>query len=102
MTKKFKKLIKLPPLNDTGSSITDATITNAFSSSTDAATTLTPNLRALRLAMTASDLLLSMGVPANNVVSKSLDITEAFCDRPVYINISSNLVTLSQPRGIRD
>jgi hypothetical protein len=30
--------------------------------------TLTPNLRALRLALTTSDILLSMGISANNVV----------------------------------
>ncbi len=62
--------------------------------------TLTPNLRALRLAMTASDLLLSMGVPANAVVSKALDITETYCERPVHMDISSNLIMLSQLRGI--
>lgn len=62
--------------------------------------TLTPNLRALRLAMTASDVLLSMGVPANSVVSKAHDITDAYCDQPVYINISFDLITLSQVRGI--
>lgn len=64
--------------------------------------TLTPNLRALRLAMTASDLLLSMGIPANSVVSRALDITEAYCDQPVNITISYNLLTLSQIRGIED
>lgn len=62
--------------------------------------TLTPNLRALRLAVTASDWLLSMGVPANSVVSKALDITEAYCDHPVYVNISFDLITLSQVRGV--
>lgn len=67
-----------------------------------AAETLTPNLRALRLAMTASDLLLSMGVSANSVVSRALDITEAFCDMPVTVTISYNLLTVSQVRGIED
>lgn len=62
--------------------------------------TLTPNMRALRLAMTASDLLLSMGVPASRVVSRTLDITETYCDRPVHVDVSSNLITLSQLRGI--
>lgn len=61
--------------------------------------TLTPNMRALRLAMTTSDVLLAMGVPANNVVSKALDITETYCKRPVHIDISSNLLMLSQLRG---
>lgn len=102
MTKKIKKIMKLPQWDKTKVNAPDASIASAFSSSQDASTTLTPNLRALRLAMTASDQLLSMGVPANNVVSKTLDITEAYCDRPVYINISSNLITLSQPRGVKD
>lgn len=61
--------------------------------------TLTPNMRALRLAMTVSDILLAMGVPANNVVSKALDITETYCKRPVHIDVSSNLLMLSQLRG---
>lgn len=61
--------------------------------------TLTPNLRALRLAMTVSDQLLSMGVPANSVVSKALDITDTYCQRPVHIDVSSNLLMLSQLRG---
>ncbi|HEU0266738.1 MAG TPA: threonine/serine exporter family protein [Candidatus Saccharimonadaceae bacterium] len=61
--------------------------------------TLTPNMRALRLTMTASDLLLSMGVPANSVVGKALDITETYCKRPVHIDINANLLMLSQLRG---
>jgi len=61
---------------------------------------LTPNLRALRLAMTASDVLLSMGVSANSVVSKALDITETYCQRPVHIDINANVLMLSQLRGI--
>lgn len=64
--------------------------------------TLTPNLRALRLAMTASDLLLSMGVPANSVVSRTLDITEAYCDRPASVTITYNLLYISQIRGLED
>lgn len=63
---------------------------------------LTPNLRALRLAMTASDLLLSMGVAANSVVSRALDITEAYCDQPVNITISYNLLYISQIRGLEN
>lgn len=61
---------------------------------------LTPNMRALRLAMTMADQLLSMGVSANSVVSKVLDVTEMYCKRPVHIDISSNVVMLSQLRGI--
>ncbi|HET8709468.1 MAG TPA: threonine/serine exporter family protein, partial [Candidatus Saccharimonadales bacterium] len=63
---------------------------------------LTPNMRALRLAMTASDLLLSMGIPASSVVTKALDITETYCKRPVHIDISYNLIMLSQIRGIEN
>lgn len=62
--------------------------------------TLTPNMRALRLAMTVGDLMLSMGVPASRVVSRSLDITEAYCKRPVHIDVSANTIMLSQLRGI--
>lgn len=64
--------------------------------------TLTPNLRALRLAMTASDLLLSMGIPANNVVARALDITEAYCDQPVNVTINYNHLYISQIRGLED
>ncbi len=60
---------------------------------------LSSNLRALRLALTISDLLLSMGVPANSVVSKALDVTEKFCSRPVHIDAVSNLIMVSQLRG---
>tara|TARA_B100001245_G_scaffold230144_1_gene209244 strand:+ start:1363 stop:2862 length:1500 start_codon:yes stop_codon:yes gene_type:complete len=62
--------------------------------------TLTPNMRALRLAMTIGDMMLSMGVPAGRVVSRSLDITETYCKRPVHIDVSSNIIMLSQLRGI--
>jgi uncharacterized membrane protein YjjP (DUF1212 family) len=62
--------------------------------------TLTPNLRALRLALTTSDVLLSMGISANSVVSKALDITETYCERPVHVDVSANLLMLSQLRGI--
>lgn len=61
---------------------------------------LTPNLRALRLTITISDMLLSMGMSSSNVVSKALDITETYCNRPVHIDVSSSLLMLSQLRGI--
>lgn len=61
---------------------------------------LTPNLRALRFTLTVSDQLLSMGVPASSVVSRSLDITETYCSQPVHVDISSNLIMLSQLRGM--
>lgn len=63
---------------------------------------LTPNLRALRLAMTASDLLLSMGASANSTVSRALDITDAYCDQPVNISITYNQLYISQIRGLED
>lgn len=62
--------------------------------------TLTPNMRALRLTMSASELLLSMGVSANSVVSRALDITETYCKSPVHIDISYNMIFLSQLRGV--
>lgn len=62
--------------------------------------TLTPNLRALRLTMTMSDVLLSMGVAANSVVSKALDVTETYCEKPVHIDVNSNVLLVSQLRGI--
>lgn len=61
---------------------------------------LTPNMRALRLATTMADQLLSMGVSANSVVSKVLDVTDTYCERPVHIDISANVVMVSQLRGI--
>ncbi|MBM3210476.1 threonine/serine exporter family protein [Candidatus Saccharibacteria bacterium] len=61
---------------------------------------LTPNLRAIRFAMTTSELLLAMGVSANSVVAMALDITETYCTRRVHVDISSNLIMFSQLRGI--
>lgn len=62
--------------------------------------TLTPNMRALRLAMNIADLMLSMGVSANSAVSRALDVTETYCARPVHIDITSTLIFLSQIRSI--
>lgn len=61
---------------------------------------LTPNMRALRLAMRVADIMLSMGVAANSVVSRALDITESYCEKPVHIDITSNIIFLSQIRGV--
>lgn len=61
---------------------------------------LTPNMRALRMATTMADQLLSMGVSANSVVAKVLDVTDTYCERPVHIDISANVVMVSQLRGI--
>lgn len=66
----------------------------------EAGTEVTPNLRALRLAMAVSDLLSSMGVSANNVVSHALDITETYCERPANVTITYNLLCISQVRSV--
>ncbi|MEO6761741.1 MAG: threonine/serine exporter family protein [Candidatus Saccharimonadales bacterium] len=61
--------------------------------------TITPNMRALRLAMTVADYLLSMGVPVSDVVGTALDITGRYCKRKVSIDISSTVMMFSQYRG---
>lgn len=63
-------------------------------------TTLTPNLRALRLSADVAEVLLTMGVSSNSVVSTTLHITETYCSRPAHIDIISNLVMISQLRGV--
>lgn len=57
-------------------------------------------MRALRLVMTMAEQLLSMGVPASDVVHMSLGITNTYCKRRVHIDVSSTLITISQDRGI--
>ncbi|MEO7904985.1 MAG: threonine/serine exporter family protein, partial [Candidatus Saccharimonadales bacterium] len=81
---------------------TDEMMSAGFASFDKIDETLTPNLRALRLAMTACDILLTMGVSANSVVSKALDITETYCKRAVHIDINANLIMVSQLRGIEN
>lgn len=61
---------------------------------------LTPNMRALRLTMTFCEQLLSMGVPAGDVVHMALGITETYCARPVHSDISYTMITISQDRGV--
>ena len=61
---------------------------------------LTPNMRALRLAMTIAEQLLSMGVVARDVVRMSQGITRTYCRRPVHVDVSYTLVTISQDRGV--
>lgn len=51
--------------------------------------------------MSASDILLSMGVAANSVASRALDITDTYCEQPVHISITMDLITVSQVRGIK-
>lgn len=62
--------------------------------------TLNPNLRALRFTMRTCEIMLSMGVSANSVVSRALDITETYCKNPVHIDITYNIIFLSQFRGV--
>ena len=47
---------------------------------------LTPNMRALRLAMKVAEQLLSMGVVARDVVRMSRGITNTYCQKPVHID----------------
>lgn len=61
---------------------------------------LTPNMRALRLVMTLADYLLSMGMPASSVVNLMLGVTDAYCTRPVHIDIDYTQVVISQDRGV--
>lgn len=61
---------------------------------------LTPNMRALRLTMRIADQLFSMGLGASDVVHNALAITNTYCSRPVHIDISYTLLTISQDRGI--
>ena len=78
----------------------DPDVTQAYPQFEKFGENLTPNLRALRFTMTAADILTSMGVSANSVVAMALDVTDTYCARPVHIDISSNLLMLSQLRGV--
>ncbi|MGH7217892.1 MAG: threonine/serine ThrE exporter family protein [Candidatus Microsaccharimonas sp.] len=61
--------------------------------------TITPNMRALRLAMTVADYLLSMNIPASDVTDISLTITDRYCERKVSIEIIATVLMVSQYRG---
>lgn len=60
---------------------------------------LTPNMRALRLAISLADQLASMGVAVSDVVHMCLGVTNTYCKRKVHIDVSSTLITVSQDRG---
>lgn len=60
---------------------------------------LSPNVRALRLAVMATDVLLGSGVPVSDVVNAGLDITDRYCKRRVQFDISSTTIMASQDRG---
>lgn len=94
MPSKFKHMFRLRHRGDL------APDSDLHASLQKAGEALTPNLRALRLAMTISDQLLSMNVSASSVVSRALDVTETYCDQPVHIDIVSNMIMLSQLRGL--
>lgn len=76
----------------------DAYATSGVTEPNKSSKKLTPNLRALRLAMTVADQLLSMDIAANSVTSQALDITDVYCDGAVHIDIISNLIMVSQVR----
>ncbi len=61
--------------------------------------TITPNMRALRLAMTVADYLIAMGVAASDVTDSCLNITDRYCKRKVSIEIIATVLMFSQDRG---
>ncbi len=61
---------------------------------------LTDNMRALRLATTLADQLLSRGMAASDVVHLALGVTTTYCSRKVHIDISHTILTVSQDRGV--
>lgn len=61
--------------------------------------TLSPNMRALRMAMSTAEVLLSAGVSVSDTVSMALDITDRYCKRKVQFDISSTIIMASQDRG---
>ena len=60
---------------------------------------LTPNMRALRLTMGVATQLLSMGASASSVAHNALGITRTYCTRPVHVDVSYTIITISQDRG---
>lgn len=60
---------------------------------------LSPNVRALRLAVSVADVLVASGVPVSDVVSTGLDITDRYCKRAVQFDVSSTIIMASQDRG---
>ncbi len=60
---------------------------------------LSPNVRALRLAVSVADVLVGSGVPVSDAVSTGLDITDRYCKRAVQFDVSSTVIMASQDRG---
>ena len=56
------------------------------------------NMRTLRFAMNFADMLVSMGLPARDIVIMVLKITQKYCIRRVYIDVTASVITLSQDR----
>lgn len=61
---------------------------------------LTPNLRAIRLIATIAENMVAMGVPASDVTHLCLKVGDTYCTKPVCIDISYNLIMISQDRGV--
>ena len=59
-------------------------------------------MRALRLALQVSDVLLSMGVSARDVVVAGTTITDTYCLRRAEVDVNSITITISQDRGINE
>ncbi|PID30792.1 hypothetical protein CR983_02420 [Candidatus Saccharibacteria bacterium] len=60
---------------------------------------LSPNMRAIRLAMNVADILVGSGIAVSDVVSMGLDITDSYCKRKVQFDISLTVIMASQDRG---
>lgn len=60
---------------------------------------ISPNMRALRLAVSIADTLSSMGVSVRDIVQMCIDVTNTYCKRSVQFDIISNLIIASQDRG---
>lgn len=61
---------------------------------------LADKLRPIRLALKVAESLLSRGVSTRDTVSQALDITEHYCKEQVYFDVSSDVITASQYRGL--
>lgn len=61
---------------------------------------LAEKLQPIRLALKVAESLLSRGVSTRDTVSQALDITEHYCKERVYFDVSSDVITASQYRGL--
>lgn len=61
---------------------------------------LAEKLEPIRLALRIAESLLSRGVSTRDTVSQALDVTERYCKERVYFDVSSNVITASQYRGL--